>query len=136
MNRKTQKRLGGSGASQYAEYVYGSPSEQQPEGVDSNRIAIQNDPKLYTPVTGGKSHHAHHAASHHSMRHHRGGKHPAAHHSVAHHSMSHRHRGGKSLLVELGVPAALIYANNTVRKNSYTQKNKNSRKFRFTRKQK
>jgi hypothetical protein len=108
MPRKTQKRSnmkkGGSGASQYAEYVYGGPSQQHAEAVDSNRIAILNDPKSYTPVTGGNP-----------------------------------HKGGKSVLVDLGVPAALIYANNVVRsrKNKYSKKRNNkSRRFRYTRKQK
>jgi len=115
MARKSEKRSqmkkGGSGASQYAAYVYGGPSEQHAEAIDSNRIAILHDPKTYTPVTGGNG-----------MK-----------------------KGGKSLLVDLGVPAALIYANNTVRrirspfsrKNKYSNKRNNkSRKFRFTRKQK
>ena len=122
MSRKTEKRSqmkkGGSGASQYAAYVYGGPSEQHAEAVDSNRIAILHDPKTYTPVTGGTS-----------MR--RGG--------------NGMRKGGKSLLVDLGVPAALIYANNNIRsirskfsrKNKYSNKRNNkSRKFRFTRKQK
>jgi hypothetical protein len=109
--KRSQKKRGGSGASQYAQYVYGGPSEQHAGTSDGNQIAVLHDPRSYTPVTGGNS-----------MR-----------------------KGGKSLLVDLGVPAALIYANNNVRsirspfsrKNKYSNKRNNrSRRFRFTRKQK
>jgi hypothetical protein len=48
--------MGGSSAAEYAEFVYGNPSQQTSLGAGSNEIKIMNDPSKYgitMPMKGG-----------------------------------------------------------------------------------
>jgi len=95
-SKRTRKNLriaGGSGASQYAEYVFGGPDAQKAIGAGSNVIAT-TDPTGYTPDAVGVK-----------MPEVKGGSRKSK-------------RGGKGMLTDIAVPALLLYANTAVKRRS------------------